>query len=196
MHFDDDKRSLRMSSGDLSLVTALDGSANLERASDHGSELLNATILPFLLGGIVMEGDHRGRELGYPTANVAVVRWDAAPEGVFAGTVRRADGSLYRSAISVGRRETFYDLGAPILVEAFLLDFAGDLYGEYLRVELTRELRQQRRFTSIEELIQEIENDVAEVRKTVNLGARHNGRHTPGLGVRKDLPSGELTNEA
>ena len=49
-----------MSSGDLSLVTALDGSANLERASDHGSELLNATILPFLLGGIVVEGDHRG----------------------------------------------------------------------------------------------------------------------------------------
>ncbi len=52
--------------------------------------------------------------------------------------MQRADGSNFRSAISVGRRETFYAGEAPVLVEAYLLDFSGDLYGEHLRVELRK----------------------------------------------------------
>jgi FAD synthase len=164
-----------MPSRDINMMGTF-GDEVIGHAPTQAQPTLGPPILPFLLGGVVVEGDHRGRELGYPTANVAVVRWDATPEGVFAGTVRRADGSLYRSAVSVGRRETFYNSEAPILVEAFLLDFSGDLYGEYLRVELVGEIRQQRRFTSVEELIDEIENDVVEVRRMVNLGARRNGR--------------------
>jgi riboflavin kinase/FMN adenylyltransferase len=127
-------------------------------------------VLPLLLGGIVVEGDHRGRELGYPTANVEVSAVTFAPEGVFAGTVQRADGTIYRSAISVGRRETFYDGTAPVLVEAYVLDFSGDLYGEHLRVELVGEIRGQRRFDDVEELIEQIESDVAWVRELIEPG--------------------------
>jgi riboflavin kinase/FMN adenylyltransferase len=126
-----------------------------------------------LLGGTVVEGDHRGRELGYPTANVAAANWYRMPEGVFAGTVRLADGSLYRSAVSVGRRETFYAPGAPLLVEAFLLDFDGNLYGQNLRVELLSLIRPQRRFGSVHELIKQIEGDVAFVRSEVKLIVPH-----------------------
>jgi riboflavin kinase/FMN adenylyltransferase len=134
-------------------------------------------VLPFVVGGIVVEGDRRGRELGYPTANVAVPAEVAAPEGVFAGAVQRADGTIYRSAISVGRRETFYSGSAPSLVEAYLLDFSGDLYGEHLRVELVRELRPQTRFDSIEALIEQIELDVVETRRCIDLPRNPNLRH-------------------
>jgi riboflavin kinase/FMN adenylyltransferase len=125
--------------------------------------------LPLLLGGVVVEGDHRGRELGYPTANVAALNWRRMPEGVFAGTAQLEDGSLYRSAVSVGRRETFYATSAPVLVEAFLLDFDGNLYGQNLRVELLKLIRPQRRFDSVRELIERIEADVAFVRDEVKL---------------------------
>jgi riboflavin kinase/FMN adenylyltransferase len=130
--------------------------------SGRDSDSPDAT-LPFRLEGIVVEGDHRGRELGYPTANVAMPFETVVSEGVFAGIVERADGSVHRSAVSVGRRETFYGSGGVILVEAFLLDFSGDLYGERLAVTLVSFLRGQEQFSSVADLVTQIEIDVASV---------------------------------
>jgi riboflavin kinase/FMN adenylyltransferase len=131
---------------------------------------------PVVIEGVVVHGDQRGRELGYPTANVEIPIGVVAPEGVFAGTVERADGTLFRSAISVGRRETFYADGGPSLVEAYLLDFAGDLYGEVLVVTLVQEIRPQVSFDSIGALIDQIEHDVEVVRAVVALSFETAGR--------------------
>ena len=119
-----------------------------------------------IVEGIVVEGDHRGRELGFPTANVAHSPASVLlDDGVYAGYVTRADGTRYQAAISIGRRPTFYGDAAPPLVEAHLLDFDGDLYGERIVVEITEQLRAQERFASAEELTSQIERDVACVRK-------------------------------
>jgi len=141
--------------------------------------------LPMLLVGIVVEGDHRGRELGFPTANVEVTDLVDSHEGVFAGSVRRGDGSLYLAAISVGRRETFYHAGAPNLVEAHLLDFSGDLYGECLQVDLRVMIRSQRRFLSVGDLVAEIESDVAHVRRSIDPSKRGPRSRNGGLGCMK-----------
>jgi riboflavin kinase / FMN adenylyltransferase len=119
----------------------------------------------FTVEGIVVEGDHRGRELGYPTANVAHTADEELPDdGGDAGTAQRPNGERYLAAISVGTRETFYASGGERLVEAYLLDFDGDLYGEQLRITLLEPLRSQRRFDGVEELIEQIRADVEEVR--------------------------------
>ncbi len=123
-----------------------------------------------IIEGIVVTGDQRGRELGFPTANVLVDENQvASSEGVFAGYVTRADGTIYASAISVGRRPTFYADTAQCLVEAHLLDFAGDLYGEHLIVEIVEHVRSQERFESVDELIDQIREDVANVRAIATL---------------------------
>jgi riboflavin kinase/FMN adenylyltransferase len=115
--------------------------------------------------GIVVEGDHRGRELGFPTANLEPADEDACPEeGVYAGYVIRADGTRYVAAISIGRRPTYYDDKGRLVVEAHLLDFDGDLYGERLIVHIEDFIRGQLRFRSVEELRQKIADDVAAVR--------------------------------
>jgi riboflavin kinase/FMN adenylyltransferase len=126
--------------------------------------------MEFVVEGIVVEGDHRGRALGYPTANVEnPPETDLPDDGVYAGTAERPNGEIYLAAISVGGRATFYGTGGARLVEAYLLDFDGDLYGERLRVTLLEVLRPQRKFDGIEPLIAQIRTDVAAV--TARLGA-------------------------
>jgi riboflavin kinase/FMN adenylyltransferase len=113
--------------------------------------------------GTVVRGDGRGGpELGFPTANLAVPDDIALPgDGVYAGYFHRADGTRHRAAISVGRRPTFYEDGtAPVLVEANLLDFEGDLYGEAAGVSFARRLREELRFDSVEALIAQMKADV------------------------------------
>jgi len=129
------------------------------------------TVLPIQVSGVVVEGDHRGRELGYPTANVEMPTDLEVPEGVFAGVVQRFDGTVHRSAISVGRRETFYGSSGVNLLEAFLLDFTDDLYGEEITVTLVAMVRGQERFDSIPGLIAQIELDVETVRRTIDTSA-------------------------
>jgi FAD synthase len=122
----------------------------------------------FRVEGIVVEGDRRGRELGFPTANIltdAVLPGD----GVYAGFAQRANGTRYLSAISIGHRATFYAEGAPRLLEAFLIDFDGDLYGERLRVTVGDLVREQQRFATRDELIAQIQADVERVRAVVGL---------------------------
>ena len=113
---------------------------------------------PFGMRGTVAHGDKRGRTLGFPTANLAVPRDLIVPAyGIYAG---EADG--YRAAISIGVNPHYG--GEERRVEAFLLDFEGDLYGKRLAVELWRRLRDERAFGSEQELIDQIAADVEAAR--------------------------------
>jgi riboflavin kinase/FMN adenylyltransferase len=118
---------------------------------------------PHELRGTVVRGDGRGGpELGFPTANLRLPDDILLPaDGVYAGHYRRADGSVHRAAISVGRRPTFYEPGsAPVLVEAYLLHFDGELYGERARVSFARRLREELRFETVEDLVAQMRADV------------------------------------
>jgi riboflavin kinase/FMN adenylyltransferase len=118
-----------------------------------------------VLEGVVASGDRRGRELGFPTANVELPSTAVLPaDGVYAGWLERIDGVRHVAAISVGRRPTYYADGARRLVEVYVLDFASDLYGEQVRVGIGRQVRAQTRFETSEELIEQMHDDVAAVR--------------------------------
>jgi riboflavin kinase/FMN adenylyltransferase len=115
---------------------------------------------PFLLEGTVVEGDGRGRELGFPTANIVPSDDLVCPGlGVFAAF---ADGR--RAAVNVGVRPTF-ETGRGLLVEAYLIDFDGDLYGRTLRIAFISRLRGERRFPGVEELIEQMHRDVEAARE-------------------------------
>ena len=105
---------------------------------------------PYSYLGTVVEGFHRGARLGYPTVNLQSPRFLVPGEGVYAGwaTVR---GSRYAAAISVGRAPTFRQ-AQPVVVEAFLLDFGGELYGDQVALEFVEYLRPQKTFTNPEAL--------------------------------------------
>ena len=114
---------------------------------------------PFLVEGEVVEGDRRGRTLGFPTANVVPDDSLVVPgHGVYAGF---ANG--HPAAINVGVRPMF-ETGRGLLIEPHLIDFDGDLYGRSLRVAFVDRLRGERRFPSVEDLIAQIHRDVEEAR--------------------------------
>jgi riboflavin kinase/FMN adenylyltransferase len=125
---------------------------------------------PHRVDGVVVRGDRRGKELGYPTANVETPPFTAIPaDGVYAGHLvlrdPRSGASRERhvAAISVGSNPTFQ--GSRRTVEAYLLDFDGDLYGEHVGVEFTSRLRPMAAFAGVEELVEAMANDVAETRR-------------------------------
>jgi riboflavin kinase / FMN adenylyltransferase len=114
---------------------------------------------PFLFEGEVVHGDKRGRELGMPTANLVPGDLQAVPgHGVYAGW---AHG--HPAAINVGVRPTF-QTGRGLLIEAYLLDFDGDLYGQTLRLAFLERLRGERRFESVEALVEQMNRDVDDAR--------------------------------
>lgn len=118
-----------------------------------------------VLEGLVVIGDRRGRELGFPTANVELPAATTLPaDGVYAGWLERSDGRRHVAAISVGLRPTYYTDDGPRLVEAYLLDFEADLYGELVRVGFGARVRGQVRFDNSEELVEQMQRDVAAVR--------------------------------
>jgi riboflavin kinase/FMN adenylyltransferase len=115
---------------------------------------------PFLLEGTVVEGDERGRKLGFPTANIVPSDDLVHPgHGVYAAF---ADGRP--AAVNVGVRPTF-ETGRGLLVEAYLIDFDGDLYGRTLRIAFISRLRGERRFAGVEELIAQMHRDVEAARE-------------------------------
>jgi riboflavin kinase / FMN adenylyltransferase len=120
---------------------------------------------PHQVRGVVVHGDGRGgAELDFPTANVAVPEGVAMPgEGIYACWYERPDGSVHAAAASLGRRPTFHAAAAPVL-EVFLMDFSGDLYGEAARVSFVTHLREERRFDSTEALVRQMTADVAAAR--------------------------------
>jgi riboflavin kinase / FMN adenylyltransferase len=115
---------------------------------------------PFLVEGEVVEGDGRGRALGFPTANIVPADGLVCPgHGVYAAF---ADGRP--AAVNVGVRPTF-ETGRGLLVEAHLIDFDGDLYGRILRVAFIGRLRGERRFGDVEQLVAQMHRDVSEARE-------------------------------
>jgi riboflavin kinase/FMN adenylyltransferase len=115
---------------------------------------------PFMVEGEVVSGDQRGRELGFPTANIVPDDRLAIPgHGVYAAF---ADG--VPAAVNVGVRPTF-ESGRGVLIETYLIDREEDLYGRVLRVAFVERLRGEKRFASIEELIAQMKIDVEDARR-------------------------------
>jgi riboflavin kinase / FMN adenylyltransferase len=115
---------------------------------------------PFMVEGEVVDGDRRGRGLGFPTANLVPDDAVVCPgHGVYAGF---ANGRP--AAINVGVRPTF-ETGRGVLIETHIIDFDEDLYGQVLRVAFARRLRGEKRFAGTEELIAQMRRDVEEARE-------------------------------
>jgi riboflavin kinase/FMN adenylyltransferase len=118
---------------------------------------------PFMLEGEVVGGDRRGRDLGFPTANIVPSDHIAHPgHGVYAAW---AHGHM--AAVNVGVRPTF-ETGRGLLVEAYLIDFDADLYGETLRIAFARRLRGERRFETAEALVDQMKLDVDDARRVLH----------------------------
>jgi riboflavin kinase/FMN adenylyltransferase len=114
---------------------------------------------PFLFEGTVVEGDQRGRSLGFPTANIVPSDEFVVPgHGVYAAF---ADG--LPAAVNVGVRPTF-ETGRGLLVETFIIDHEADLYGKTLRIAFIARLRGEKRFAGVEDLIAQMHRDVEEAR--------------------------------
>jgi riboflavin kinase/FMN adenylyltransferase len=130
-------------------------------AVQYADELLGA---PFAVDGEVQHGDKRGRTLGFPTANLVPRPGFVVPgHGVYACRVALPDGTLVAAATNVGVRPQFVT-GRGELIEAFLIDWSGDLYGEKIRIEFLRRLRGERRFDSVDALVEQMGRDVDEAR--------------------------------
>lgn len=128
---------------------------------------------PPRLEGRVVPGDRRGRQLGFPTANLAFDYVPAMPAlGIYVGRVavpERGVGPEHPALVSVGVRPTFHDHGA-VLVEAYLLDYDGDLYGADMAVDLVARLRDERRFADVDALVHQMRRDEAEARAVLGIG--------------------------
>ncbi|HXR03966.1 MAG TPA: bifunctional riboflavin kinase/FAD synthetase [Verrucomicrobiae bacterium] len=127
---------------------------------DAASQMLGR---PYAISGRVVEGDHVGRPLGFPTANLDVAGLILPPNGVYAGRTKVKE-KYHRVALNLGLRPTMASAAQPLRVEAHLLDFGGDLYGEELTVEIGGKLREERKFASPTELQRQISRDIAAVR--------------------------------
>lgn len=122
---------------------------------------------PFQLRGTVVHGDERGRELGYPTANLVPDNALVYPgNGVYACRAALEEEGEWRwwpAATNVGVRPTFVT-GRGVLVEAYLLDFDGDLYDRELRIAFLARLRGERRFDTVDGLVEQMHRDVQDAR--------------------------------
>jgi riboflavin kinase/FMN adenylyltransferase len=118
---------------------------------------------PYVLEGTVEHGSARGHDLGFPTANLAVHDHMILPKlGVYAGWMRWKDGR-YPAVVNVGLNPTFGDRDTPI-VEAFIIDFDQDLYDETIEIEFTHRLRDELRFTNVDDLVTQMHSDVERAR--------------------------------
>ncbi len=118
--------------------------------------------------GVVTAGDGRGKELGFPTANVRINSSVLLPaDGVYAGWIELADGSIHGTAISLGTRPHFYTDG-DLLLEAHILDFDANLYEEEVRVRFVEYLRPQKKFDNLQFLINQLELDVQKTKELLH----------------------------
>jgi riboflavin kinase/FMN adenylyltransferase len=128
-------------------------------AAGDVEQAMHSLGAPFMLEGEVVSGDRRGRELGFPTANVVPDDSLVVPgHGVYA-----AFANGHPAAVNVGVRPTF-ETGRGLLIEAFLIDFDEDLYGQNLRVAFVSRLRGEKRFESVDELVAAMERDVQQAK--------------------------------
>ena len=124
---------------------------------DLAGQMLGRT---YSLMGRVVEGDHLGRQLGFPTANLEVTGLVLPPRGVYAAYAA-VRGQTYRAVVNIGLRPTLQNPDPPLRVEAHLLDFDKDLLGEDLEVAFVKRLRDERKFGSLTGLKEQIARDVA-----------------------------------
>jgi riboflavin kinase / FMN adenylyltransferase len=117
----------------------------------------------YLVEAEIVRGQQLGRTLGYPTANMQLAPETRLGHGIYAVRFRRADGSLHDGVASFGRRPTITDNGAPLL-ETYLFDFDGDLYGETCVVSFFGFLRPELKFDGLEPLMAQMRQDEAEAR--------------------------------
>ncbi len=133
-----------------------------------GGQVETATNLlgrAYEVRGVVVNGDKRGRIIGFPTANVEVPNAMCLPaDGVYAGKFQCDDGSVHACAINLGRRPTFFEHADHSLLEAHLLDFDGDLYGQKVSVTFEHFLRSERKFDGLEAIKTQLQLDVAAAR--------------------------------
>ena len=135
----------------------------------EANRLLGAS---FQLSGTIVHGDERGRELGFPTANLVPDETLVCPgHGVYACVAESEAFGRRAAAVSIGVRPTF-NTGRGELIEAYILDFAGDLYGSELRLDFLDRLRGERRFEDPAALIEQMRDDVTHVRALLGDGHR------------------------
>ncbi len=126
---------------------------------DAASQMLGR---PYAISGRVIKGERLGQKLGFPTANLDVTDLALPPNGVYAG-LANFKGKAYRAALNIGFRPTVASSAQLVHVEAYLLNFNAEIYGEELEVEMGEKLRQERKFASSTELREQIAHDVAAV---------------------------------
>ena len=137
----------------------------IRRALDEGDVRTAQRMLgrPYELRSTVTIGDRRGRSIGFPTANLPTAATMQVPgDGVYAAWFWRSDGTKFPAAVNVGKRPTFYEFNERSLVEAHLIGFKGDLYGEDARLVFMSRLRAERKFAGIDELRAQLQLDIAE----------------------------------
>jgi riboflavin kinase/FMN adenylyltransferase len=140
-------------------------SSRIREALQAGDCETAAALLtrPFAIEGVVEHGDKRGRELGYPTANLSLGNYLRPRFGIYAVRGRLPDGRVLNGAANLGVRPTFDP--PKELLEPYFFDFAGDLYGQTIEVELISFIRPEQRFESMEALVRQMEADCAEARE-------------------------------
>lgn len=171
---------------------AVEGVPLAEDSSDDGDITISSTYIracvaggdmasaaralgrPHRVDGVVVRGDRRGRDLGYPTANVESQPYTAIPaDGVYAGHLVTRDArsgetrERFPAAISVGSNPTFQ--GSRRTVEAYVLDYDGDLYGEHVGVEFVSRLRPMAAFADVEALLGAMAQDVTDTRRILGM---------------------------
>ena len=114
--------------------------------------------------GTVAHGDKRGRTLGFPTANLVPDSALVVPDHGIYACHAEVGGERRIAAVNVGVRPTF-QTGRGLLVEAYLLDFDGDIYGQELRLDFLERLRGEKRFDSVDALVEQMHRDVDEARR-------------------------------
>ncbi len=139
-------------------------SSTAVRRALAGGEVTTAALL---LGrfhevrGTVVQGDQRGRQIGFPTANVDAPLEIALPaDAVYAAWYVTPDGERHRAAVNVGKRPTFYQDAERSMLEAHLIDYEGDLYGQQARVQFVELLRSEQRFDGIDAIRAQLAEDV------------------------------------
>ena len=135
------------------------------KAGDTGTST-HLLTRDFAIEGVVQRGDARGRELGYPTANLNLGDYQRPRYGIYAVRVTLEDGTEHPGVASLGVRPTFDP--PQELLEAHLFDFDGDLYGQKIEVALHAFIRDERKFDSVDALVAEMRNDEAEARRLLD----------------------------
>ncbi len=148
-------------------AVALDGkvisSTRVRETIVHGNLDAVSQMLgrPYSIAGKVVGGDGLGRQLGFPTANVDTTGLALPPHGVYAVHAEAA-GKTHRAVLNIGRRPTLRNPNPELRVEAHLLDFEGDLYGQELELTFVEKLREEKKFPSLKELRDQIALDILE----------------------------------